>query len=158
PTADLGLLAELLAGSQLDPTGESVPLTREEFHNAWQKLTASYPRQFGATPAEVTAWYRRQAEQCLLRYHWAEAVAYLDHLLERQAARAQDWVDRGRGHAQLRHWDQAVADYLRALALRPTEFDWWIDLGLLYLACGDTAAYGRICADLLERVDHSDDP
>ena len=158
PAAELVLLAQALAGHRLDPSGEPVPLTLEEFQGTWQELAALYPRQFGATAAEVAAWYRRQAEEGLLRYQWAEAVTHLDRLLEVQPGRAQDWADRARAQAQLRRWEKAAADYARALELRPTEFDWRIDLGLLCLARGDTAGYRRTCADLLGQHGDSDDP
>src|SRR5262249_26237346 len=64
-------------------------------------------------------YLRRQVSQCLNQSRWAEAVALLDILLGESPDAADDLRSRGRAHAELSHWDQATADYVRALDLLP---------------------------------------
>jgi len=44
-------LAQLWSGRRIDDTGALVPLTSEEFTQAWQKLRPRYPQDF-TVPAE----------------------------------------------------------------------------------------------------------
>jgi hypothetical protein len=50
PSDDWIRLAQMLGGARIDRGGELVPLTPEEFRDAWRALRAKYPADFGASP------------------------------------------------------------------------------------------------------------
>ncbi len=156
PAGDLILLAEMLAGFRVDTAGSEVPLSTDDFANAWRTLTAKYPGQFRATPEETVAWRRKQADACLSQYRWREGAVHLDSLLAESPQRAADWADRGSAYAHLRQYERAGADYARAVQLDPLDLDHWTSYGLLCLAAGNNQEYRRVCAEAAQHFDPQD--
>ena len=123
--ADLIPLAQLLSGSRVDPSGELVPLTSDEFRAKWQNLRDRYPEVFLCSPEEIRAWHWREATGCENSGAWAAAIGHLDALIE---AEPDQWMlrrRRGQADVQLGRWDEALVDYSQALALRPDPDALW---------------------------------
>src|SRR5262249_34552341 len=52
---------------------------------------------------------------------------------------------RGRAYAEVGFWDEAAADFARAVALQPAEITHWRRQALLFVARGDRDGYRRTC-------------
>jgi hypothetical protein len=72
-------LARLWSGRRVDDTGAFVPLTAEEFTQAWHKLRPRYPQEFTVTAEQAFAWHRREMETCLVERNPAAAVFHAWH-------------------------------------------------------------------------------
>jgi serine/threonine protein kinase/Flp pilus assembly protein TadD len=70
--------------------------------------------------------------------------------MEAHRARSHCAVERGR-------WDEAAAEFALASELRPDEAYLWCYRALAHLRAGDTAAYRRTCAELVERFEKTED-
>jgi hypothetical protein len=65
PPADLVLLTQLFSGHRVDNTGGLVPLSSEEFRQAWLSLRTKYPDDFRVSPAIARQWRQEQIADCL---------------------------------------------------------------------------------------------
>jgi tetratricopeptide (TPR) repeat protein len=66
--------------------------------------------------------------------------------------------NRGYYHVGHRQWDQAAAEFARASELQPHDKHLWQFTAAAHLAAGDSDAYGRVCAGMLERFRKTQDP
>jgi WD40 repeat protein/serine/threonine protein kinase/tetratricopeptide (TPR) repeat protein len=117
PVKELISFAEVLSGHRIDPVSGLVPLEAERFQRAWTDLRARYPQCFASSPQAALTWHAEQAGACLQEKQWAAAIWHLDHLI---AAEPKQWghhYHRGCARAELKQWDQAIADYSRAIEL-----------------------------------------
>jgi tetratricopeptide (TPR) repeat protein len=122
---DLIALAHLLSGMQLNRAGELVPLTPAEFRALWQDLRPRYPEVFVCTSEEILGWHWREAAACEDAGTWSWAVIHLNALIE---AEPNSWMllaRRGRAHAALGRWHDAIVDASKAIALRPEQDQLW---------------------------------
>src|SRR5207248_1859620 len=85
-------------------------------------------------------------------------VFHLSRLLEADPANALDWGRRGNIHAVLGRWEQAAADYARAVELEADQAGIWNLHALVRLRSGDMAGYRRACSGMLERFGGTEDP
>src|SRR5262249_40572500 len=60
-------------------------------------------------------------------------------------------------HAELGQWDQAAADFARAVELGADQAWVWSRHALLRLRSGDAAGYRRVCAGMLEHFGETTD-
>jgi WD40 repeat protein/tetratricopeptide (TPR) repeat protein/predicted Ser/Thr protein kinase len=177
------LLAQLLAGHQVDGAGAYVPMTSGAMEAAWRRLRPRYPAAFTATPEQVLARQRRQAEEIALAgeasqsqeywrravrleesNQWTEAIAAFSKAIElgtpdygaywhRSSCYAQiksfreaihdcneylwrwhegSWQEgfsrilslRGQYHVNLGEHEQAIADFTKAMELKPDDLTW----------------------------------
>jgi tetratricopeptide (TPR) repeat protein len=83
-----------------------------------QPAPFTHPEDLGPSPREaVVARHRREAERAAARGQWFAAAFHWDYVI---AARPAEWrphAGRAQAHRGLGHWDRAVADYEKALAL-----------------------------------------
>jgi eukaryotic-like serine/threonine-protein kinase len=79
PLEDWLALTQLWSGRRIDATGTLVPLTAEEFTQAWQKLNPRYPRDFTVPAKQAFAWHRREMEDCIRERNPAAAVFHAWH-------------------------------------------------------------------------------
>jgi WD40 repeat protein len=158
PPDDLVLQAHLLASHALDAHGGLTPLKGDALRQAWEELRARHPSPPAPSAAEVLAWHRRSADACVKGRSWHGALMHLDRLTEAEPKSPGNWLDRGRAHAELEQWDQAAADYERAMAAGAAGEPVWRELALLQLACGQPAGYRQACAHLLDHFGQTNDP
>jgi WD40 repeat protein/tetratricopeptide (TPR) repeat protein len=117
PPGGLLQLAQMLRGSQLDPSGTLVPLKPEQLARTWAALGSRYPRDFPRTPsaAEGLAWLDREARRLVTAESWSPALWCFNALIEKQPQAARLYTRRGLVHARLRQGDRAIADFTAAL-------------------------------------------
>ena len=156
PVATLQQLAQLLAGYRVDDAAGVRPLALEEWQRTWRALSSKHVNLFADPEVTAAAWRRCQAEHGSRQYQWPAVVSFLNPVLATGQARAQDWYERGRAHAQLGRWDRAAADLARAVALRPDDLAWQTEYGLLCLAAGNPERYRHVCTDLMDHLTPTD--
>lgn len=123
---ELRRLALLLTGSRLDDTGGLVPGDLADLRAAWQ---ARSPREFTQAPERLAAWHRRGAAECEQQKQWSGVVGHLTALLDRAGDSSDLRARRGRAFAELTRWDEAAADYRKAMQGEPGRADLHAALG-----------------------------
>jgi tetratricopeptide (TPR) repeat protein len=108
--------------------------------------------------ALLNAPHRREAEECVKKKQWAQAIEHLDALIQADPNFGPDRAARGEAHALLGHWKEAAADYARAVAWKPQDPFYGYKLAAAHLSGGDIEAYRKVCADLIERFGTTDKP
>jgi WD40 repeat protein len=103
PVADLVLLSQMLAVGRIDAAGNAVPLMLPELTKGWQVLREKYPEQFAATPSEVVAWHRQEAEESEKEGNLTAALFHLDRAVAAQPAEPLLTRWRGNVAAALAH-------------------------------------------------------
>jgi tetratricopeptide (TPR) repeat protein len=155
---DLQRLAELLSSHRIDTTGGSIPVDPEAIRTAWLGLRSRYPDSFTVNQQELLAWHWREAESAERVWEWAAALPHLDSLVRVKPTQGPLWVERGRVQAELRHWNQAVADFTRALTLGMDDPRVWSYLALAQAARGDKNGYQQTCGRMLRRFGRTTNP
>ncbi|MGO9882140.1 MAG: WD40 repeat domain-containing protein, partial [Solirubrobacteraceae bacterium] len=136
---DLIALARLLGSTRVDSSGELLAISREESRAQWRTLRDRHPDFFAGSPHFVLAWHWREAAACERDRAWQLAIGHLAALIR---ANSHEWMlysRRGRAYARLGRWNEAVADYSRAIELRPVEQALW-KYERLFCARGDLHA------------------
>ena len=82
---------------------------------------------------EVVGWHRREAEHCEEKQQWSDAVRHLDLVVAADPGCWSDHWSRSEFHAQLDHWEKAVAGYLKVIELGPDDDYVWYSLALARL-------------------------
>ena len=78
PIEDLVLLAQVLCGHRIDDNGGRLdPIDPRELQDAWKSLRDKYPSEFGASPKDLFAWHREQANTCARVERWDDATKHL---------------------------------------------------------------------------------
>ncbi len=117
-----------------------------------------------ATPAEsrAPAWHLAQAEELLRLEELADdpvtragaragAEFHLRHLRGVRFEKARDYYRRGSQHAFLGQWDEAAADFGRAVDGGVAQVTAYQHRALLALRAGDAAAYRAVCRAIAGR-------
>jgi hypothetical protein len=65
PSENWVVLAQLWSARRVDASGALVPLTTEEFLQAWQQLRSRYPQDCTVSKEQAIAWHRREMEDCI---------------------------------------------------------------------------------------------
>jgi serine/threonine protein kinase/tetratricopeptide (TPR) repeat protein len=99
--------------------------------------------------------HRREAEANAREGRWAQAIAHLDALIQRDPEFWPDRMRRGEAHARLGHWAAAAADYARVLEHQPHAPIFWFENACLQLQLDGNAAYQQSCARMYERIGSS---
>jgi WD40 repeat protein len=134
PVDDWVALAELMAGGGRD-TGSG--RGREEDRAAtWQRLRARYPGDFATTKAEQLAWHRAALEIAYRKKAWQPALAHLGRLLEIDPADWHNRLARARLLARLERWDEAEAEFTRAVKRHARVPQVWVARGSYFLGRG----------------------
>jgi WD40 repeat protein/tetratricopeptide (TPR) repeat protein len=150
PAEDWGALARLLSGGRADPEG-GTPMSVAALEQTWQELRAKYPHDFAASRDEMIAWPRAAAEEARGKKAWSAAAFHLGHLLAVDPARWPDRLARARLLARLEKWDEAQAEFNRAVERHADVADVWLARGSFLLSRGkwdEAAADFRKALDL----------
>jgi WD40 repeat protein/serine/threonine protein kinase/tetratricopeptide (TPR) repeat protein len=153
---DLFALSHLLAGAQVDPSGELVALAPDQFRALWQDLRPRYPEVFVCSPEEILSWNWREAAGCEEAEAWPWAVVHLDALIATNAASWQLLARRGRAYAELGRWRESIGDASKAIALRSAQDELWKLEGLWLLrgnAHAELGEWKEAAADLTRAIE-----
>jgi tetratricopeptide (TPR) repeat protein len=124
PAEDLARLAQVLTGHTLDE-GAPREVEARQLVEGWRQLRARHPGSFSVTPEEVERWHDTAWRSCLRAGLWAEAVAHLDVLLERQPDSALLWARKGHVWATAGRHPAAAEAYDRAIELDNGQAAYW---------------------------------
>jgi putative DNA primase/helicase len=110
-------------------------------------------REAQARPDPV--WHEEQAARCEQAGQWFAAVFHFDQALAARPAEPLH-LRRGRARAELARaepgrWEDARADFARAVDQQPDEPDAWRGLALTQLMLNQPDAYRQTCARFLDR-------
>jgi WD40 repeat protein/tetratricopeptide (TPR) repeat protein len=133
PLDDWAALAEVLAGgadASRDPGRE------ETLVSTWQRLRAKYPGDFATTKTEQLAWHRAALETAAWKKTWQAALAHLTRLLDIDPADWQNRLARARMLARLERWEEAEAEFMRAVEGHPRVPEVWVARGSFFLTRG----------------------
>jgi hypothetical protein len=75
----------MLAVGRVDPSGNVVPIQRQELTNDWSVLHEKYPQQFAVTAREAAAWHQHEAQECELEGNITAALSHADWALKNSA-------------------------------------------------------------------------
>jgi hypothetical protein len=138
PVEDLVALAKVVSARLVDRSGGLSAIDPLERRRLWARLRTKYPHAFGASTADIVAWYRREAAACEAAHDYSGQLWHLDRLVESGGATWATLMNRASVNAKLagpfqatnkrpafqRHWASALADYDRAEKLGATT--WWL--------------------------------
>jgi eukaryotic-like serine/threonine-protein kinase len=99
----------------------------------------------------------RRARKYAADGRWDEADRLYSYLLERGNS-LNVRLDRGRTYAELRRWDDAVADFRHVAESEGSGYRPWYELALAQLASGNDPAYRATCAKMFIRFRDTRDP
>ncbi len=121
PVAELAQLAELLVGRRLDAQGAFVPVPAPDLKKAWEALHSRYAREFAIAPERRLAWHRREVDECEKDRQWPGVLLHLAALAESEPNRWQHRARRARVYVALKQWQDAAAEYRKALEVDPDQ-------------------------------------
>ncbi len=153
PVDDWMALARVLSGGRAGP-GSAAPVSVSDLEESWRKLREKYPQDFGTSREEQTAWHRAAAEEALRKKAWPAALTHLGQLV---AIDPTSWPDRlalARLLARLEIWDEAEAEFTRAVEHHADIAAVWLARGSFRLGRGrrDEAAADFRKAQALQPV------
>ncbi|MEO8493707.1 MAG: protein kinase, partial [Planctomycetota bacterium] len=122
-SADLKTLGEIVSGQTLLRRSGPVNLHTAEWLERWQQFRKSHPEfhAFECATADAAPWYREQAARAEQAHSWYAAAWHLERLA---VAEPQDELLRSRlarAHTQLGRFEEALADYSKAIDLGQLE-------------------------------------
>jgi WD40 repeat protein/serine/threonine protein kinase/Tfp pilus assembly protein PilF len=148
PVDDLAALAELMAGGSRDAsTGHG---RDEDWTSTWQTLRGKYPGDFATTKTQQLAWHRAALEIATQKKAWPAALPHLTRLTEIDPENWQDRLARARLLARLERWNEAEAEFTRAVERHSGVAQVWVARGSFLLSRGQR---GRAEADLIKAID-----
>jgi tetratricopeptide (TPR) repeat protein len=134
PPLDHGTTNSYLMTAAFTPDGKRLLTTASTHleHSAgrrdvwiWDLSAADRPARELALLAECLAGLRLDATGSYAPLNWSDALDHWDVLVATQPARWPLHYRRGRAHANKRQWEQAIADYTRAVELGAQVGDVW---------------------------------
>ncbi|MGD0111941.1 MAG: AAA-like domain-containing protein [Armatimonadota bacterium] len=158
PLSHLQALARLLAGYQVDPSGNSAEISSEQFRTDWQALRSTSQTDFSTSPQQLFAWQLDRLRRCEYARQWSLAAALQDRLIAAHPTSRDLFLRAQNAHAQLGQWDRAAVDYARAIALSKVQDSrLWERLAMAQLEGGDLGGYRKTCAGMLARFGKDED-
>jgi WD40 repeat protein/tetratricopeptide (TPR) repeat protein len=150
PAEDWAALARLLSGGRADPEG-GTPMTVSVLEQTWQDLRTNYPHDFTPSRDEQIGWHQAATEEARGKKAWSAAAFHLGQLLAVDPGRWPDRLARARLLARLEKWDEAQAEFTRAVKRHAGVADVWLARGSFLLSRGkrdEAAADFRNALDL----------
>src|SRR5262249_49645245 len=148
PVDDWVALAELMAGGSRDASrGRG---REEDWTSTWQTLRAKYPGDFATTKTQQLAWHRAALEIAAQKKAWSAALPHLTWLTEIDPENWQDRLARARLLTRLERWDEAEAEFTRAVERHAGVPQVWVARGSFFLSRGQRE---RAEADLIKAID-----
>jgi tetratricopeptide (TPR) repeat protein len=101
----------------------------------------------------VIAWHQAEAQACAAARptHWFGVAFHVSRLIEAQPGAWQLHHRRAVAEMELARWPAADRDFTRSIELGATDWNVWFAQALSRLRLGDSDAYRRSCAAMLER-------
>jgi serine/threonine protein kinase/WD40 repeat protein/tetratricopeptide (TPR) repeat protein len=159
--------AEVISGFEFYEGGGTSRMPVNDWLEQWQKLRHQRPSlvQVPVTTPDANLW--RAAAAAEHANQWADAVAALDKLLEKQQGNRRLLLRRGRAQAALGNWTAAEKDF--AIAARVEVYSGnpgddndtvfaWRYLTLALLVNGKTSVYPAICTAMAKNLELVSDP
>jgi tetratricopeptide (TPR) repeat protein len=134
PVDDWVALARVMAGGGGDASSERG--RQEEWTSTWRALRAKYPGDFATAKVEQLAWHRAALEVATRQKAGPAALAHLTRLTEIDPDNWQDRLARARLLARLERWDEAGAEFTRAIERHPGVVPVWVARGSFFLGRG----------------------
>jgi WD40 repeat protein/serine/threonine protein kinase/tetratricopeptide (TPR) repeat protein len=97
------------------------------------------------------AWHRQEAQSHEEARQWFAAAFHLSWLIKADPADPSPYARRGTVRARLGQWDQAAADWAKAIACQAEDPFVWHQLALARLRAGDRDGYRQVCGDMYGR-------
>jgi tetratricopeptide (TPR) repeat protein len=144
PVDDWVALAELMAGGSRGRGRD------EDWASTWRTLRGKYPGDFATTKTQQLAWHRAALEIATQKKAWSAALAHLTRLTEIDPDNWQDRLARARLLARLERWDEARAEFTRAVKRHAGVPAVWVARGSYFLGRGKRE---RAKADLIKAID-----
>jgi tetratricopeptide (TPR) repeat protein len=107
--------------------------------------------------AVVMGLSAEQTEQVLRQCAYEFQLAACTRNIASHPGDSAPLVGRGEWYARHRHWKEALADMVQAIALHPEWHQPWYRAVPLFLEAGDVEGYRRHCQAMLNRFGDSDD-
>src|SRR5262249_51328229 len=121
----------------------------EAWHRSWRDLRAEQPRRFVTRSEQVCTWHQRQAEDAQKSKDWFAARWHGERLVALRPEDGAAWAVLGSAPPGLRHWDEAVAAYSKAIERGGSPGSVWSRRGEAHAEKGD---WQRAADDLQEAV------
>jgi tetratricopeptide (TPR) repeat protein/tRNA A-37 threonylcarbamoyl transferase component Bud32 len=123
----------------------------------WDEAAADFAEALAQLPDDPNEGFHLSPSSrlCTDLARWDEAFA---RVLERRPEDGRLWLARGRRHSARRQFDQAVADYARAVDSRGLDDHVWLEYAAVRLLTGDEEGYRGMCAQLIERYGRTKEP
>ena len=97
---------------------------------------AKYPGDFATTKAEKLAWHRAMLGIATKKKSWSAALSHLTKLTEIDPENWEDRLARARLLGRLERWDEAEAEFTRAVEGHPAVLPVWVARGSFFLGRG----------------------
>ena len=109
---------------------------QEEWTSTWRGACANYPGDFATTKAEKLAWHRAMLGIATKKKSWSAALSHLTKLTEIDPENWEDRLARARLLGRLERWDEAEAEFTRAVEGHPAVLPVWVARGSFFLGRG----------------------
>ncbi len=145
------------------PDGQRLVVAGSRAVKIWDAAAQEQEARRRAAADRALSWHHGEARNGERRSDWFAADFHLSQLIRAEPANASLYVRRGTARGVLAdagrgRWDEAAADYAKAVDLGTDARAVWLGLPLLALAAGDRERYRTTCAGLLERFGATDNP
>jgi WD40 repeat protein/Flp pilus assembly protein TadD len=165
------LWVQVLTGTELDQSGAVRVLDAETWQQRRRqlKVRGGPPTFLGARPltpqeqaarhrAALVVWHDGQTDYNIRSRQWFAAQFHLQCLIRLEPGNSRHFGRRGYVHAEQGQWQQAAADFARAIDLDQNA-PWALNgLAAVRLAVADEAGYRSVCATFLKRFGQTTDP
>jgi WD40 repeat protein len=141
---------ELIASRRVDDTGAMVNLTPEELSARLERRAS----REGTGTALDTAWFRREAEECLEVREWYCVAWSLERFLklDPRNAEASLPLELGRALAELERWSEAGVAFARARVLGASDEETLPEMARLWAASSEGAKQPAFIGTLVDKA------
>ena len=151
-------LAELLSCSRMHAQGgRPVPLLPDELRAAWAEVRKNSPSVFVIPTRDKITWHAEAARSCEKLNRWDAALPHLEFLAAHDPERLNVYARRGRAYADVGQMKNAAADFEKAASRDADKHLHWLRHALVRLYLGERDVHRRVCAEMLDRFESSDD-
>jgi tetratricopeptide (TPR) repeat protein len=130
----------------------------QDLRRRFEELSKSHPAWFSVPPQKEAQWKRSSALWASRTGRPRDAAEEFDRVLELEQTRSLTWAQRGRLRAEAALWQDATADFEKAVALRPDEAEYYRDLALARLGAGDHEGFRGACGAMQRRFGTTRNP
>ncbi len=151
PVRRLEELASVFAGQAMGTAGSLLPRGVEELRQLQHALAVAEPDAFATPPADVLAWHAEQAQAAERAGNPAADLVHTTALVRQFPDSPFALYRHGEALAGLGRWQEASADFSRAIEHDADLPDVWYGAAVLSLWSQDLPRYRSLCEKLLKR-------